>query len=59
MDEEKNTRMLKMAVIFIVIFMVILLGAMTGLTYAVVALSKDTKVRGWLQTLNSRCPNPE
>ncbi len=45
MDEERQGRYLKMAVACLVIFTIILLGAMTGLTYTVVASLKDTKVK--------------
>ena len=48
LDEQKNTRMFKTAVIFLVVFTIILLCAMTGITYAVVELAKDTEVRGEL-----------
>ena len=44
LDEERRGKHLKMAVIFLVVFTVILLGAMTGLTYTVVTTLKDTKV---------------
>ncbi len=43
--EEKQGRFLKWAIIGLVIFTVVLLAAMTGLTYAVVATLKDTEVR--------------
>ncbi len=46
LDEERQGKWLKWILIGLVIFTLILLGAMTGLTYAVVARLKDTEVRG-------------
>ena len=46
LSEKQQARHLKAAIIFLVIFTVLLLAAMTGITYAVVASLKDTKVRG-------------
>ena len=45
LDEERQGKWLKWTLVGLVIFTLILLGAMTGLTYAVVASMKDTKVR--------------
>ena len=44
LDEERQGRYLRLAVIFLIVFTVILLAAMTGLTYVVVATLKDTEV---------------
>jgi hypothetical protein len=44
--EEKQSRMLKWVIISLFIFTLILLAAMTGLTYAIVAAFKDTEVNG-------------
>eukprot|EP00798_Chlamydomonas_sp_ICE-L_P022133 gene22133-29195_t len=42
--QEKKTQYLKWAIIFLAVFTVVLLGAMTGLIYAIVAALKDTEV---------------
>ena len=42
--EERQSLWLKWTLLALAIFTVVLLGAMTGLTYAVVAKLKDTKV---------------
>ena len=45
LDEQKQKLYLKRTIFGLFIFTVLLLAAMTGLTYAVVKSLKDTKVR--------------